>query len=242
MRGLKGVVVTAAAVAVQVLCAAADHAKAAEPNPPTFLLFAGTDLWRYGAFAYGGTLWSPAGLDADGFTLKMLLNGGAYTYTSGDLNTDIDGKMISAAILPGWRITRNGLTVSIFVGPVVQDYRLTPNDPGSSLQGFYGGAQLAGEVWYQPTAKTMAAVNGAIASIGPTGSLRVAFGFRVFEPVFIGPETQEIWCGDFQEVQFGAHVTGLRIDAFEWSAGSGWTITSDHRSGPYLRVGVNARY
>jgi hypothetical protein len=39
-------------------------------------LFADTDLWRDGAFANGGLLWSPAGLGQSGFTLKLLLAGG----------------------------------------------------------------------------------------------------------------------------------------------------------------------
>ena len=209
---------------------------------PDFLLFAGTDLWRYGAFLYGGGLWSPAGVDRDGFTLKALLNGGAYTYKAGDLNADVDGRMVSAAALPGWRLTRDGLTVSVFAGPVMQDYRLTPFDPGSKLHGFYVGAQLATEVWYQPTADTMAAVNGSIASIGPTGSVRAAFGMRAFDAMFVGPETAMLWCGDFQQMDFGAHVTAFHFNAMEWSAGSGWAIASDHRSGPYLRLGVTAKY
>jgi hypothetical protein len=171
-----------------------------------------------------------------------LLNGGRYTYTSGELNADVDGTVLSAAALPGWRFTRDGLIVSLYAGPAVQDYRLTPNDPGSHLHGFYVGAQFAADIWYQPTANTMAALNGTIATIGPTGSLRAAVGVKIFEPVFIGPEIQEIWCGNFDEVQFGAHVTGWRIDAFDWSAGAGWVITSDQRNGPYFRLGVNTRY
>jgi hypothetical protein len=39
-----------------------------KPQVLPFFLFAGTDLWRDGAFVHGGLLWSPAGLDADGFT------------------------------------------------------------------------------------------------------------------------------------------------------------------------------
>jgi hypothetical protein len=38
------------------------------PNNPSFLLFAGTDLWRDGAFGNGGLLWSPTGLEQGGFT------------------------------------------------------------------------------------------------------------------------------------------------------------------------------
>jgi hypothetical protein len=242
MVALGRVIATAGAVATVILCAAMHLARASASNDPTFLIFTGTDLWRYGVFFYGGTLWTPAGVDADGFTLKLLLDGGGYTYTAGDLHTDVDGTMISASLLPGWRFTRDRLIVTVFAGPVVQDYRLTPNDPGSSLHGFYLGGQFAADVWYQPTAKTMAAVNGTFTTIGPTGSLRFAVGYKLFEPAYIGPEIEEIWCGDFDEVQFGAHVTALRTRALEWSASGGWTLTSDQRQGPYLRLGVITRF
>jgi Cellulose biosynthesis protein BcsS len=232
----------AVAFASAVACALRAPATAGEPSAPAFLLFAGADLWRYAGFFYGGTLWSPAGLDSDGFTLKLLLSAGQYTYTSGALNADVDGTMLSAAALPGWRFTRGNLSVSLFAGPVVQNYQLTPDDPGSRLRGFYAGAEFAADLWYQPTTATMAALNGTIASIGPTGSLRGAIGARVFDAAFVGPEAREIWCGDYQEFQLGIHVTGLRFDALEWSAGGGWSLTSDHRTGPYVRVGLSARY
>lgn len=224
------------------MCTALDRAKAGGPASPSFLLFAGTDLWRYGTFFYGGTLWSPAGLDTGGFTLKTLLNGGKYTYASGDLHTDISGSMLSAAAMPGWRFARDGLTVSVFAGPVVQDYRLKPDDPGSRLRGLYVGGQFATEVWYQPSANTMAALNGTMASIGPTGSLRAAAGFRLFDAMFVGPESQALWCANFQQYQFGAHVTAFRFNALELSAGSGWSMDSDRRTGPYLRVGVSTKF
>jgi len=209
---------------------------------PSFLFFGGTDLWRYGAFAYGGALWSPGGVDADGFTLKMLLNGGGYVYHSGALQSDVNGTLISAAALPGWRFSRDGLIVSVFAGPVVQDYQLSPFDPGSRLHGLYGGGEFATDIWYQPTPNIMAAINGTLATIGPTGSLRGAFGVRVFDRAFVGPEAQQLWCGNFQEFQAGAHITGWHIGAAEFSAGSGWSMTSDHRTGAYLRPGFNMRY
>jgi hypothetical protein len=57
------------AVAVAALAGiAVDRAEAGGPDDPHFLFFTGTDMWRYGAFLYGGALWSPAGLDKSGFT------------------------------------------------------------------------------------------------------------------------------------------------------------------------------
>jgi hypothetical protein len=232
----------AGAAALMVLCAAAARAGAGATDDPHFLLFAGTDLWREGAFLDGGLLWSPAGLNADGFTLKLILSGGGYTYPSAGLHTDVDGTTLSAAALPGWRFTRDGIAVGLYAGPIVQDYRLTPDDPGSRLRGLYAGAQSAADVWYQPSAETMVAFNGMIASIGPTESLRVAFGVRLVDPLFVGPEAIGFWCADYQQARIGAHVTGLHMDGLDWSAAGGWGIDSDRRAGPYLRVGVSTRY
>jgi cellulose biosynthesis protein BcsS len=58
----------AVAVASMLLCTQLGRADPAAPNAPTFLLFGGTDLWRYGNFLYGGAVWAPSGLDTDGFT------------------------------------------------------------------------------------------------------------------------------------------------------------------------------
>jgi len=233
----------AAAVATFVLFVVAAQAGADAPDDHSFLLFGGTDLWRDGAFFYGGTLWSPAGrFEAEGFTLKLLLSGGGYTYPSGGLHTEVDGTLVSAAVLPGWRATRDGVSVGFYAGPAVQDYRLTPNDPGSRLRGLYGGAEFDGNIWFQLSPTMMATANGSIVSIGPTGSVRAAVGWRLFEPFYVGPEAQGIWCAEYQQLRLGAHVTGFRIEGVEWSAASGWAIESDGRSGPYVRLGFNARY
>ena len=232
----------AVAVASMLLCIVLGRAESAAPNGASILLFGGTDLWRYGDFLYGGTLWAPAGLDTNGVTLKLLVNGGRYTYNSSDLHTDVDGTMLSGAAMPGWRFVRDGFTVSVFAGPLVQDYRLTPDDPGSRLHGLYVGAQFATEVWYQPTANIMAAVNGSLASIGPTGTVRAALGYRIFDAMFVGPETAALWCNNFQQLQAGAHVTGFRFNALEWSAGGGWAMDSDKRTGPYLRLSVSTKF
>jgi hypothetical protein len=239
---LRGVVATAIAVAGLLLWTSVGRAQTASPNGPSFLAFGGTDLWRYGAFLYGGTLWSPAGLDRGGFTLKLLVNGGRYSYNSSALHSTVDGTMLSGAALPGFRFVRDALTVGVFVGPVVQNYRLSPYDPGSRLRGLYAGAQFATDIWYQPAAKIMAALSGSLVSIGPTGFWRAALGYRVFDAAFLGPETAMLWCADFRQLEVGAHLTGLHVGSSEWSAGAGWSMDSDRRSGPYLRVGASAKY
>jgi hypothetical protein len=243
MRGVECVVGAAMTVATAWTGATAALAGAADAAPsPSILVFAGTDLWRFGQFVHGGVLLSPTSLDADGFTLKLMVGAGRYTYFSGGLGQDVDGRMFSASALPGWRFRRGAFTVTLFAGAEVQDHRLAPDDPTARLRGFHVGARVAAEVWVEPDAQTMVAADTSLGSIGPTGSLRAAFGWRLFAPVYIGPEAQMIWCGNFQQMRVGAHVTGLRTDRFEWSAAAGWALDSDSRDGPYLRLGVLARY
>jgi hypothetical protein len=227
---------------MEICCIAMDRALAAPADDAAFLFFGGTDLSWHGAFLYGGGLWSPGGVDNAGFTLKTQLSGGFYDYTSGALNSNIKGTTESAAILPGWKFEYEKLFVTLYAGPVVQYYRLSPLDPGARLHGFYVGGEVASDVWYEPTSYSMISINGMLASIGPTGSLRVALGTRFLDCMFVGPESEEIWCGNFEQYELGVHVTAFRTDRLEWSAGGGWAITSDHREGPYFRFGVNTRY
>lgn len=58
----------AAAAAFLLLCFVPAQADTVGPDGRPLLLFAGTDVWRDGAFLYGGLLWSPGGFDVDGFT------------------------------------------------------------------------------------------------------------------------------------------------------------------------------
>ncbi len=238
--GFSAVVIAAATV---VLCGVAAHAGNDGPADPSFLLFAGSDLWRDGQFLNGGTLWSPNGLNHDGFTFKLLLAGGLYDYPSSDLGTNVQGTALSVSALPGWRIVRDGLTVDLFAGAVVQDFRLSPNDPGSILRGSYAGGQFALDVWYQPDSKTMVALDGSISSIAYIGSARAAFGWRpTADSFFVGPESQALWCTDYLQLRFGAHVTAFRIERLDVSAGAGVAIESTFgRVGPYLRLGFDTR-
>ncbi len=232
----------AATAAALILACISARAGDGGPNNPAFLLFAGTDLWRDGAFLNGGMLWSPGGLAREGFTFKVLLNGGLYDYPSGGPSSQIDGTLVSASAMPGWRIENDGVTLSMYVGPIVEDFRLTPFDPGSLLHGLYTGAQLSTDIWYQPSPTSMVAFDGAVASIALIGSARAAFGWRFSTPFFVGPEVQALWCLDYQQWRVGAHVTGFRIDGLEWSAAAGLAAESDGRVGPYLRLGAFMKY
>ena len=89
----------------------------------------------------------------------------------------------------------------------------------------------------------MVAIDGSVASIAAIGTMRAAVGWRFDQPFFFGPEAQALWCIDYQQWRLGAHVTGFRLNGFEWSASAGLAVDAFGRAGPYiLRLGVNTRF
>ena len=219
------------------------------PKDPTLLLFGGGDLFSaynnlqlYGAFANAGGIWAPAGLDHDGFAVKLLGAGGMYTYPSAGLNTNVRVTQLSGSVLPGWRMNDNDAFIGFYLGPIAQDYKLSPNDPKSLLRGFYVGAQLSIDAWYQPVQPMMIALDGSVASIAMIGSARAATGWQISDSFFVGPEAQALWCIDYHEWRLGMHVTAFRFGGVEWAVAAGAAYDSFNRLGPYLRGGVILRY
>lgn len=207
----------------------------------TVILFSGTDIWRNGAFLYGGLLAAPRGLNRDGFFLKLLFSVGAYRYNAGSLGgVEITGGQAIGAFLPGWRIKRGNFEAKFFAGPDLEYHSLWPDDPGNNLRGTVIGLRVAAELWYEPTPSTMVAANGSLATIAGNNNARLAAGWHVLDDFmggfYVGPELQYFNSYGYRHWRFGAHLTGLKTGKNEWSAGAGWAQDSDERSGPYLRL------
>jgi len=207
-----------------------------------FLLFSGTDLWRQGSFSYGGLLWSPGLLDRDGFVFKAMIGSGTYRYRSGSLgNIEVVGAEAIGLVMPGWRFIRDKTVLTFYAGLDAQYHYLMPFDPGSKLAGTHAGIRGAVEYWYEPDMDTMWTADASVSSIGPTYNARLAYGWRLFNAFYAGPEVAAFSNDNYKQLRAGVHVTGLKFRFLEWSAGLGWTTDNDDRSGLYGRVNFFAR-
>jgi len=240
-RRVHAAILFAAAFLVCCLCVSTGRAVAGDDGA-RFLLFTGSDFWRNGDFAYGGLLWSPGGLDNEGFTLKAVMSGGIYRYNSGALgNAQVYGYELVGQMLPGWRFKRDTLEVKVFAGLDVESHRLFPDDPSSRLRGGDVGLRAVVDLWYEPTPQTMLAADGSISTIITSYSARIAYGWRAFDLLYVGPEAQTFACVGYQQVRLGLHLTGFKAVDAEWSGAIGWSEDSDHRASPYVRFGVLMR-
>jgi hypothetical protein len=216
-------------------------ASAAAAPQLTRLYFAGADLWRNGAFAHAGLLWSPRGLDTEGFTLKLLLATGAYRNHAEPGQPEVVGGQLLGAVMPGWRFKFEKLELTAAVGLDLQHHRFVPDDPASRYRGSHAGVRAGADLWYEPAPNLMLAANVSVSTIGPSYWSRAAAGVRLLDAVWIGPELHTLGDPTYRQYRVGAHVTGLKLFRYEWSAGAGYVTDSDRRRGPYVRFGVLAR-
>ena len=209
------------------------------------MLFSGRDIWRNGAFAYGGFLIAPSGLDQDGLLLKIMLSGGLYRYDAQNLGERVVGAEWLTQVLPGWRMKRGNVELKVFMGPEIQNHHLWPDDPANRLRGYSYGLRVAAEIWYEPTAETMIAADISLSSIATSNSTRAAYGWRVLEEmlggIYIGPELQYFGSAGYRHARLGLHITSVKTEDTEWSAAAGWARDSTGRSSPYVRLGVLRR-
>jgi Cellulose biosynthesis protein BcsS len=172
----------------------------------------------------------------------LVTSGGLYRYRSGALDdAQVIGTEAEVQALPGWRFKRDRLEVKVFAGLDIKNNVTIPDDPSNRLHGTSAGIRAAVNLWFEPTPATMAAVDASLSSIATGYSARAAYGWRVEDWFYLGPEAQTFACIGDRQLRFGVHLTGLKTDDWEWSAAAGWSGDSDHRASPYLRLGLLTR-
>ena len=90
--------------------------------------------------------------------------------------------------MAGYRFVRDKTFVTVFAGVDVQYHRFTPYDPTNVLRGTHAGIRGAIEFWHEPDAHSMWAADASVSSIGPSYAGRVAFGWRMCDAFYLGPE------------------------------------------------------
>jgi hypothetical protein len=238
-------------VAAVTICGGHALAQALEPDTPQpdglsggakverVLLYSGFDIWRYGRTGYGGFYWAPDGLNNDGFITRLFVSRGVERYDAGSRR--FDTTIVRVAPLAGWRFSQDKLELKVFAGPELENRVLAPDVPTATLRGTHIGARVAAELWWEPMPEMMLTSAFSASTNAASHSARAAAGVRVFDQFWIGPEISASRDDFSQQVRIGAHLTGFKLAAFEWSAAAGYVTDSFHRSGVYGRIGVLTR-
>jgi hypothetical protein len=233
------------------ICGGRALAQALEPDAPQpdglsggtkverVLLYGGFDIWRNGRSGYGGFYWAPDGLNKDGFITRLFVSRGVERYDTGSRR--FDTTIIRASPLAGWRLSQDKLELKVFAGPELENRVLTPDVSTAAFRGTHIGVRVASEFWWEPMPEMMLTSAFSASTNAASHSARAAAGWRVADQFWVGPEISASRDDFSQQVRIGAHLTGFKLAAFEWSAAAGYVTDSYHRSGIYGRIGVLTR-
>jgi Cellulose biosynthesis protein BcsS len=208
-------------------------------KPEHFLLYSGFDIWRFGRAGFGGFYASPEGLDKDGFMVRLFVSDGRERYDAGSkrFNTDI----LRGSLLPGARLSEGSFELKLFAGAEFESRMPDMGAATGNRSMSRIGARVAAETWWEPLPEIMLASSLSATTNFNAWSARGAAGWRAFDRFWAGPEI--LASGDVfsRQLRIGAHLTGFKLAAFEWSAATGFVQDSFGRSGVYGRLGVLMR-
>lgn len=206
--------------------------------PDRLIYFGGMDASKWSVGAYGGFQWMPNGPNRNGFILRLFVSESLERYTDGRnrYNTQIG----RAYLMPGYMIRVGRLEAQLLAGPDAEVDLFFHNGRARSWRPNVGLRAIA-DLWWEPTYELMLQTALSATTIDSGYNTRIAAGWRLFDSFWIGPEAA--FSSDFfsQQTRFGAHLTGLRTNDYEWSFAAGRVSDNFGREGIYGRFGIMLR-
>lgn len=207
-------------------------------RPEQALYYAGFDIWRFGYAGYAGAEWSPASYGQDGPLIRMTSSDGIDIYQT-RLAT-YRTETASASLLAGWRVHRGAVEFKALAGLDAQA-RILLNPYLAWIERPTIGMKFAAELWWEPTDATMVAASLSATTATAARNGRLAYGWRLFDRFWAGPEVAASTDLFTTQYRLGAHITGVRIEDTEWTAAAGYVMDSYNRTGFYGRIGISLK-
>ena len=215
-------------------------APSAEPDKIEYgNLYFGVDWTSHRSLVgYMGVLYAPNGMEQSGLRLSAFGLTGQYRY-QGDTD-GFRGKFVSTDAMLGWSNVFDNGAVTLAVGVNYQDHSVTPFDPANSVQGAKTGFKVQGDLWVNPTAKTLVFVLGSYSTAFDTYYAIGRLGYDVAgSGAFFGPEVGGQGNDRTDQVRLGAHISSIALGAAKLGLSSGWMRERGEGGGWYATGNVD---
>lgn len=169
------------------------------------------------AYAWQSASMTPfGGFDESGPVVRALLTQVRFRYKTalpGDPSAEIEAQGWAGDAEAGWQWVDGINRLALFAGGAARQYDLTPDDPGSDLEGFHWSASFTAQATAALPQAPGWAVSGE-ATYRPQMSELWALarpGFDLGDGVRIGPEAAVNRGVEYLFVRAGAFVSGYRL-------------------------------
>ena len=214
---------------------------AAEPIDYGNLYF-GTDVNTHrGLVGYGGLLYAPGGMDNSGLRIAIFGLYGKYEYTHDDGTNTFKGRFASVDALVGYSKAYDNAAVTLAIGANYQDQRVSPFDPGNSVQGEKVGFKVQGDFWVNPTEQTLVMGIASYSTAFNTYYSILRFGYDFFgKDFFIGPEFGALGNARTDQQRVGLAISGIPVGKrVRLTLSGGWLHERNEKDGAYATANID---
>lgn len=218
-------------------------------------LFSGTDFSSLGSYVgFAGATLAPFGsLEKSGMRVGLFQAAGVYRYntmlpdpvTGNDSPLTVKGKFISSDLLLGYGHVGENWNAKLYLGLNVQNQHIAPLDLGNPVVGTKAGVRVQGDVWISPTKETMLFALASYSTAFRTYYTNAKFGYDVSNGrgIFFGPEFVAQGNERYDQLRFGAHITGIKFNnALELGLSVGYVRETDAGLGIYGNVVLSRHF
>ena len=207
---------------------------AADEKPEYGNLYFGYDWTSHHSLAvYTGVLYAPQGMDKSGIRLSAFGLGGEYKY-HGDVGEVFKGRFVSLDALVGWSNVFNNGAFTLQVGANYQDHRVRPFDPNNSVQGAKTGFKVQGDLWVNPTERTLVYALGSFSTAFNTYYAVGRLGYDFWgKEMFFGPEVGGLGNDRTDQFRLGAHLSDIKVGPAKLTISGGWMRERGEGGGAY---------
>ncbi len=209
--------------------------ESASPDEPRTILFNSSEI---GASAYGNTGFKRSlgtSLHQDGFILMGNAGVGQRreVITQEERRITVDHLSSEGSLLLGYQWRTDRAFISVLAGPEIDlDQPLVDGWVVALNRPSYGGRMLA-EVWAHPGENTLLVGTLVLGTAPKRAWGRIATGWRVWGPVFVGPEAVVSAEETYRELRLGIAATGFQIGRWTFSVSGGVLAAEGARPGGY---------
>ena len=188
---------------------------------------------------YVGVLYAPSGMDTSGVRLAAFGLIGKYGYHVDD-GTSFNGRFGSADALVGWSHVFDQGAVTLSIGANYQNHRISPVDPSNSVQGAKTGFKVQGDLWVNPTPRTLVYALGSYSTAFNTYYSIGRLGYDVMgSGWFVGPEVGGLGNERTDQFRVGVHLTGLNVGVAKLGISGGWLRERNEGGGWYTAANMD---
>ena len=189
-----------------------------------------------GLVGYSGILYAPGGMDYSGLRVAVFGLYGKYRYTNDEDQSTFKGRFASVDALVGYSSVFNNGAATLAIGANYQDQRVSPRDPDNPVQGDKLGFKVQGDIWTNPTERTLIVGIASYSTAFRTYYTIGKFGYDPFGlGFFIGPEVVALGNQRTDQQRVGLHITNIKLaQRVSLAISGGWLHERNERDGAYV--------